>query len=97
MNDNLNEKSIQNVLFKSGYWKQRLKVLLKIPLKKTPVCHVVTKKYITDQSIPPCEECCGSCSCGETVSTAGKSKKVNQLFNQLSNQLFNQLSNQLYQ
>ena len=48
---------------------------------------------ITDQSIPPCEECCGSCSCGETVSTAGKSNKVYQLFNQLSNQLSNQSNN----
>ena len=68
-----------------------LKVLLEIPLKKTPVFHVVTKKYIiTDQSIPPCEECCGSCSCGETVSTAGKSNKVNQLFNQLDINLTNQ-------
>ena len=69
-----------------------LKVLLVIPLKKPPLCHVLTKKYITDQSIPPCEECCGSCSCGETVSTAGKSNKGNQLDNHLPNQLWNQLS-----
>ena len=48
---------------------------------------------ITDQSIPLCEECCGSCSCGETVSTAGKSNKVNQLFNQLDINLSNQLWN----
>jgi len=28
-----------------------------------------------DHSIPPCEECCGSCSCGETVSTTGEEEE----------------------